>query len=371
MSSKTKRKPKARPAKARAKMTERKTRSPRTKIYKPKKSTTSLTAQPSPRRATSVVIKHSELVAQMFATTDYAERIFQINAGSARTFPWLSNVASYFDFYKFNWVTAEFRTQVSPPGGASTGVPTGGVIFLNFDNDVYDKTYGTAAAIASTEGTCTTNPWSACTVGMSKKRGSTMRDNFYVVGDGEVHTRSDADVYQTALHVASANSTVGVYTCGDIWLHYEVELFVPSMNEEENTETESHYHGVMDSSGHDWFNAPVPGIDTLEKAIDVAAFSLGRVVFKEAGKYFVRYCIPNDAAVPTTITPPGTFFDPGVSTEAKYNFGSVTFEEIYGTHGGWMVSFAVTVLAAYTGFTWSGGLSHSSAAWDIVVSALP
>jgi len=70
----------------------------------------------NPRYGTSIVVKHREYVTDLLAgsTTDLA-MLFQryINAGDPGIFPYLSPIATMYEYYKFRSLSFEYVTNLA------------------------------------------------------------------------------------------------------------------------------------------------------------------------------------------------------------------------------------------------------------------
>jgi hypothetical protein len=168
-------------------------------------------------------ITHREFLTDVTGSTDFTNTTLAINPGMATTFPWLSQVAAYFEQYEMKGLIFEFR----PTSGVSATNPALGTVILATQYDPYDPPFGTKQQMDSYEFASSTVPYQAVLhpVECAPKERPT----------NVLYTRSGVSSGDTRLYdIGTLNvATKGMpsaYVVGEVWVSYDVVFYKPRIN---------------------------------------------------------------------------------------------------------------------------------------------
>lgn len=159
-----------------------------------------------------VVIKHAELASAVVAASDATYRClnFIANAGSSGLTPWLSNVATSYEKYRFRSITLRYVPMCSTASAGRVGI--------GFDYDSSDPVPGDRTEFFSLTSQMTSAVWAPCSL-------SIKTDNvFRFVG---THYSTDNKLVDLGQVLVYTEGTTSSLACGDLIMEYEVELIMP------------------------------------------------------------------------------------------------------------------------------------------------
>jgi len=173
-------------------------------------------------------IRHRECLGDVVSSVNFAITAYPINPGLQGTFPWLSTVAKSFESYQFHGLIFEFKsTSADALNSTNTAL---GTMALSTEYNVQRPNFADKTAMEDYEFTTSCAP----SVSMihpveCKPRLRVLARQYIRTTDLTVANDSilDYDMGRTQL------ASVGVQqasTVGELWVSYDVELFIPRLN---------------------------------------------------------------------------------------------------------------------------------------------
>lgn len=200
-------------------------------------------------------ISHSEYIGELISsgttgTSNFLSQVYGINPGNAGTFPWLSSTAVNFQDYRFKKLIFEYRPLVSESTSTSAATLTsmGSVIMAT----QYDSVVGAYI----NKNTMENSDFSAsCKPSEHKFHAIECNPRFNPLGTLYVSSNlsptssgasgDDLRFQNLGLfQIASCNIPIASNTAldlGEIWVHYEIELYKPQLNAGLYNIQSSHY----------------------------------------------------------------------------------------------------------------------------------
>jgi len=164
-------------------------------------------------------VEHSELIASVLGSVDFATTKYALNPGLASVFPWLSSIANNFESYKFR--SLKFRYIAGCPSS------TIGSSFLSVDYDPTDPNPTSETQIVSWESTTNQPSWRDMTFN-SAPANLNKRQTYYV-RNGTLPANSDIDLYDVGNLFVSTQDNVAAAKLGKVWAVYSVDLMTPQL----------------------------------------------------------------------------------------------------------------------------------------------
>lgn len=169
-------------------------------------------------RSDRIVLKHSELLTQVYGSVAYDITTFNINAGIASVFPWLSQMAILWEMYEFTQFKVRYEI------GTSTSEK--GAVFLAFDYDVYDDDPNSKSLFMMMSGAISSAPWQRMDMSLPAAK-LKQRGPLFVSGSSTV-SAGDAKTYQLGKILVGTQGQAADNTyLGDIYIDYTCSLTMP------------------------------------------------------------------------------------------------------------------------------------------------
>nr|QKV51201.1 putative capsid protein [Crucivirus sp.] len=202
-------------------------------------------------------IKHSEYIGDLIssATTgssNFVSQSYALNPGNSGTFPWLASTAINFQHYRFKKLVFEYRplTSESTSSTAVTLLSMGSVIAATQYNSVLGP-YTTKQQMAESDFSVTTKPSEHMLHAVEcDPRFNPLGELFISAQTSLTIGANSSDIRMQNLgifQISSCNIPVAASTAidlGEIWVHYEVELYKPQINAYLSGLLSSHYTGT-------------------------------------------------------------------------------------------------------------------------------
>jgi len=167
------------------------------------------------RMGAGVTVTHRTLLGPVTASGSFSATSYSVNPGLAGTFPWLSDLASKYEEYKFTSLRFEYRSV--------TATSTPGVCFMSFDYDAADSIPTTKLAQSQTIPNAENNVW------MNNDLVVPCDSIYKFVRQGTV-TGTDIKTYDWGNMVLSTIYGDGTIT-GELYIEYTVHLRKPSLGQ--------------------------------------------------------------------------------------------------------------------------------------------
>lgn len=172
-----------------------------------------------------VEICHREFLTDIVGSTGFNINSLSINPGLASTFPWLSQLACYFEQYEVMGMIFEYV----PSSGTTTNVsPALGVVIFATEYDVYDSTFNSKQAMESYQFSSSTVPFAGMVHAIECARDTKPMVKQFTrsspVPAGALLNYDLGTFYYATQGMSSA------YTCGELWITYHIRLSKPKIN---------------------------------------------------------------------------------------------------------------------------------------------
>lgn len=164
------------------------------------------------------MVSHREYLGDLSMTNGFSARSYPINAGVAKTFPWLSRLASRFEKYSFKKLQFQYR-----PRCATTQA---GAVFFCPDFDASDAAPEDKTQAMSYQSLADGSPWNEFVQICTKEELSGLRD--YYVRTAGVPSGSDVKLYDVG-NLFACTQGVDTNFIGELWVDYDVELMIPQI----------------------------------------------------------------------------------------------------------------------------------------------
>lgn len=168
----------------------------------------------------SILVSHRELIKDVAAGgLDFDLNYLEVNPGLYSTFPWLSGLATRFEFYRFHKLAFEYVPHCSSL--------TQGSMVMALDYDVSDYGPNSAVQMQSYQGSTRTSVWQPAVCFADSKFMTTLVRGHMIRND-EI-TAVDPKLYDAACFYYAPTLCVAATAVGTIWADYVVELIAPNM----------------------------------------------------------------------------------------------------------------------------------------------
>lgn len=188
-----------------------------------------------------VIIRHREYLRDIPAATAFTNFVFPLNPGISSTFPWLSQIATSFEQYRFRGIVFEFKSTSADnvlSGAASTAL---GTVVMGTKYNVLDGPFTNKFEMENWEFTTSCKPSLTCMHPIECAKSQTPQSMLYVRPGNQTtvlnQPQGDLRLYDLAnfnLAVLGMQNS-GPGAIGELWCTYEVEFFKPKLEEDINT----------------------------------------------------------------------------------------------------------------------------------------
>lgn len=176
-------------------------------------------------RGRSYRIQKSEMVSSVLGSINFAQQSWPINPGLENSFPWLHAIAQQWEQYKFHSLTYQYVTR--------TNTSEKGSVILAPDYDANDGAPTSEEQVTTYQDAKEEVPWTDNAIRLDRKA-------MFPTGDRKFVRRglvpfSDSRLYDAGtFYVCTLGQAADNTVLGKLWVHYDVEFFVPSVSSEEN-----------------------------------------------------------------------------------------------------------------------------------------
>ncbi len=170
----------------------------------------------------NILVSHSEYVGDITGSTSAfaVASSFALNPGLAASFPWLNQIASRYESYKFKKLVFRFMTE--------RPTTESGYIALVSDYDPSDPQPSSKSNAFQYESTAKAAPWENL-VQVNLPRNLLKRKSYYV-RQGALTASENISFYDTGNLYVCVGGNSGAVTLGELWCDYEVEFDTPQID---------------------------------------------------------------------------------------------------------------------------------------------
>jgi hypothetical protein len=173
-----------------------------------------------------VEITHREFLGNVQSSSDFSIQSYPVNPGLAASYPWLSQLACYFDQYEIMGQMYQFHTT---SGYVTSTTPALGAVIMATNYDVYDPPFVSKQAMESYE-FCTSSIPCQSFVHPLECDPQTKPMNKQYVRNSPVPAGSLLNYDMGTFYIATEGMGATVYTIGELWVVYHVRLSKPKIN---------------------------------------------------------------------------------------------------------------------------------------------
>jgi hypothetical protein len=172
-----------------------------------------------------VVMRHREFLGNVSGSVLFETKSYSINPGIRRSFPYLSQLACYFEEYEI----AGIVYQYVPTSGMVTSVsPALGSVIMATQYDAYDPVFPTKQDMESYMYATSCVPFTP-NVHVLECDPSTRTRRGYFTRSGQTPPGSLLD-YDFGNFTIATEGFPSVYVCGELWVSYDIRLRKPRIN---------------------------------------------------------------------------------------------------------------------------------------------
>jgi len=221
------------------------------------------TVQSTPRpniqtgKAGTTIITHTEYITDIIAADSaYGVDRLPINPGLEGTFPWLSTIATRFEYYRFKNLRFEYRS-VCP-------ATTAGTVYMAVDYDASDPTPQNKQSFMAYDGAIRSSPWTDFDLKTSNANMKAFTAERFTRA---ANVANDIKTYDVGnFFIATANTVVPNVLFGELYVHYTVELRAPQLGVSSIGEKPNQFGTLgVDAGGNAVHRATI--FNTLGKAL--------------------------------------------------------------------------------------------------------
>lgn len=167
-----------------------------------------------------ITINHSEFLADVTPSSSNFGTVYSsiVNPGLSGSFPWLSQIAQYYEEYWFEQLVYSFKTSVAPGNSNASG----SLIFAtqyNPTNSLYTSKQVMENAFASNSFSCAQSGMHGVECDPTKSI-----SDWEYVRTGAVPSGQDPKSYDKALFQLAASGCYAGLTVGELWVTYKIKL---------------------------------------------------------------------------------------------------------------------------------------------------
>lgn len=214
-------------------------------------------------------IRHREYFADLAGSTAFDVKAFPLNPGLARTFPWLSKLASRYESYRFEKLDIMFETEAPT---SSTGV-----VALAVDYDPTDAPPLSKTAALSYQGAVRSAPWAASV--HSSRHLDLHKRKSYFVRTGNLPDSGSLSLHDTGNLFVVTKGQADSSNVGELYVEYDVILETPQTDP-------SSASARVESGGSISNAAPFGDAPIITGSLDITA-SGNTITFNQAAQVLI------------------------------------------------------------------------------------
>jgi len=191
-----------------------------------------------------VILRHREYLRDINAAIDFTSQQYPVNPGITATFPWLSQIATSFEQYKFRGLVFEFKSMAADVVLSSAASTALGTVIMGTKYNVLEQPFTNKFEMENWEYTSSCKPSSSMFHPIECAASQTPVDMLYIrnsnVTQGAI--AGDLRLYDLCnfnIAVQGMQNTGGLAngSIGELWATYEIELYKPKLEEDISTQS--------------------------------------------------------------------------------------------------------------------------------------
>lgn len=224
-------------------------------------------------------ISHREFVTDVTGSTNFENVLHAVNPGNEYLFPWLAQVAHYFEEYVFLGLLFEYR----PSSGMVAATPSLGTVMMATNYNCTEPKFASKAEIDSYEYATSCVPSQGMIHPIECSPNNNPLNRYYVRTLQNPDARLFYDIGN--LNIATKGMS-SAYTCGEIWVSYHVLLQRPRLNVHGPGSPYALYESTSVCDDTTFFSDME--IDPLVSTSELLSFPTGKkIAFERPGVYLL------------------------------------------------------------------------------------
>jgi len=176
----------------------------------------------------STRLRHREFITDINSYTNFTELSYAINPGLQQSFPWLSQIASYYEQYRFHGLIYEFKsTSANALNSTNTAL---GTIIMATEYDVLDVPFTNKQQMEAYEFSSSCKPSDCMIHPVECDPRQTTITELYVRSTAPLAgSNSDLRFHDLGNFQIAGVGSQAVAVVGELWVSYDVEFFKPKI----------------------------------------------------------------------------------------------------------------------------------------------
>lgn len=318
-------------------------------------------------QANSIRIRHREYLCDITSSTAFSTQSFPINVGLNQTFPWLSEIASSFTTYKIHGLVAVFKSTCADAVSSTNG--SIGSVIMSFNDNVTESAFSSKQTQLECDWACDEKPSVSFVAPLECAPAQQPLKELYI-RNTSLQTNQNLQFYDMANLQVSTQGQQAVFTCGELYLSYDITLSKPAVSVLANGQ---YYHlqmaGIPSTSLYfGTITATPTGATNMQCTITATTLTFPSTV--SSGRFMMILTYTGGSAsllVPTiTLTSGATALNIfSANTSAQRDNNALTSTQLF-------VATAFTITAPSAVITLSGGtLPTTISSGDVIITSIP
>lgn len=275
--------------------------------------------------AGGVCIAHREYIEDIYSSTDFLNRSYNINPAIPQTFPWLSNIAVNFEQYHIRGMIFEFKTGSSD---ALNSVNTAlGYVVMTTEYNSLALPYTNKQQMENSQFCVSTKPSKSVIHPVECAPFQTPSQPLYTrLANGNYISEGDKRLYDLGnFQLATVGMQQANVNLGELWVSYIIDFYKPVLGSGLAFDAKNaHYHLKNVVGDNNLLANPNTVFDTLGGAIDQNVYTFPP---SAVGKYQVTYSIAGELSVGVADTRDILSTHSGTVNKLNYWCSSTTFSD--------------------------------------------
>ena len=186
-----------------------------------------------------IVVRHCEYIGDVTPSVAFQNQAFDLNPGLDAVFPWLSQISSAYTEYRWRGIVAEYRSMSSDAVLSTNASSSLGSVMMATQYNALDLPFTTKVEMQNYIYS------NSCKPSLSMYHPIECRSNVlnkFYLRQGSIPEGSDERFYDLGnFQVATQGCQATTGSIGELWVHYEVELYKPKFKIGSNLQADLFY----------------------------------------------------------------------------------------------------------------------------------
>jgi len=256
-------------------------------VFVPPLATTTALVMPQRRSSTFRVVRTEYvLTVYNYQANTFAITAKPINPGFSDAFPWLSQMAMSYEYYRINNLVWTYI----PTCNATTN----GQVMISFDTDSADDTPQNKSQMSENDPFAMVAAWSGTSLPLRKSHLNAHNNGKLLTRDGSIPANYDTNLYDVGRLYVATEGVAANTAIGDIWVDYDIDFMIPQQN---NDIPSHHSTWTANTTGSVFFTTEVQQF-TNSRILVINGTS--NIQFNCIGTYLVVAGLDGDTATDLT-----------------------------------------------------------------------